>query len=41
MNPNKLQSLAELADLLESQGSIVEANRIHEMFIKEASEFKK
>lgn len=41
MHTNKLQSLAELADLLESQGNIIEANRIHEMFIKEASEFKK
>jgi hypothetical protein len=41
MNTNNLQSLAELADLLESQGNIVEANRVHKMFIKEASEFKK
>lgn len=41
MNNNKLQSLAELADLLESQGNIVEANRVHNMFIKESSEFKK
>ena len=41
MNSNKLQSLAELAELLESQGNIVEANRVHAMFIKEASEFKK
>ena len=41
MNTNKLQSLSELAELLESQGNIVEANRVHAMFIKEASEFKK
>jgi hypothetical protein len=41
MDTNKLQSLAELADLLESQGNIVEANRVHAMFIKEASDFKK
>ena len=41
MNTNKLQSLAELADLLESQGNIVEANRVHALFVKEASEFKK
>ena len=41
MNTDKLKSLAELAELLESQGNIVEANRIHSMFIKEASEFDK
>ena len=41
MNTNKLQSLSELAELLESQGNIVEANRVHAMFIKEASKFKK
>jgi hypothetical protein len=41
MNNNKLHSLAELADLLESQGNIVEANRVHALFVKEASEFKK
>ena len=41
MMNNKLRSLAELADILESQGNIVEANRIHQMFVKEASEFKK
>ena len=34
MNTNKLQSLSELAELLESQGNIVEANRVHAMFIK-------
>ena len=41
MNTDKLQSLAELAELLESQGNIIEANRVHKMFVKEASEFKK
>ena len=41
MHTNKLKSLSELADLLESQGNIVEANRVHNLFIKEASEFKK
>ena len=41
MHIDKLQSLAELADLLESQGNIIEANRVHSLFIKEASEFKK
>ena len=41
MHTNKLKSLAELADLLESQGNIVEADRVHALFIKEASEFKK
>jgi hypothetical protein len=41
MHTNKLRSLAELAELLESQGNIVEANRVHSLFIKEASEFKK
>jgi hypothetical protein len=41
MQTDNLRSLAELAELLESQGNIVEANRVHNMFIKEASEFKK
>ena len=41
MNTNKLQSLSELADHLECQGNIVEANRVHSMFVKEAAEFKK
>lgn len=41
MNTDKLRSLAELAELLESQGNIIEANRVHSMFVKEASEFKK
>ena len=37
----KLRSLAELAELLEAQGNIIEANRVHKMFVKEAAEFKK
>ncbi len=41
MHTDKLRSLAELAELLESQGNIVEANRVHKMFIKEAEKFKK
>ena len=41
MYTDKLRSLAELAELLELQGNIVEANRIHNMFIKEAAKFKK
>jgi hypothetical protein len=41
MHTTKLKSLAELADLLESQGNIVEANRVHKLFIKQAKEFKK
>ena len=36
-----LKELAEICDLLESQGNIVEANTIHQMFIKEANKFKK
>ncbi len=41
MLSDNLRSLAELAELLESQGNIVEANRVHKMFIKEAEKFKK
>ena len=41
MQSNNLRSLAELAELLESQGNIVEANRVHKLFIKEAEKFKK
>jgi len=41
MKTNNLRSLAELAELLESQGNIVEANRVHKLFIKEAEKFKK
>ena len=39
MQSENLRSLAELAELLESQGNIVEANRVHEMFIKAAEKF--
>ena len=41
MKTDNLRSLAELAELLEAQGNIVEANRVHKMFIKEAEKFKK
>ena len=36
-----IKELAELCDLLESKGHIVEANTIHQMFMKEANKFKK
>jgi len=29
MHTSQLQALAELADLLEEQGNLVEANRVH------------
>jgi len=38
---NQLQALADLTDLLEEQGNIVEANRVHNLFMKEANKFKK
>ena len=41
MQSDNLRSLAELAELLELQGNIVEANRVHGMFVKEAEKFKK
>ena len=41
MQSDNLRSLAELAELLESQGNIIEADRVHKMFIKEAEKFKK
>ena len=41
MYTDKLRSLSELAEFLESQGNIIEANRVHNMFVKEAAEFKK
>ena len=41
MQTDNLRSLAELAELLESQGNIVEANRVHGMFIKESEKLKK
>ena len=41
MEISKLQALADLAELLETQGNIVEANAVHNLFLKQASEFKK
>jgi hypothetical protein len=41
MHINQLQALADLTDLLEEQGNIVEANRVHNLFMKEANKFKK
>jgi hypothetical protein len=41
MHINQLQALADLTDLLEEQGNIVEANRVHSLFVKEANKFKK
>ncbi len=41
MNINKLYALAELAEQLENQGFIVEANNVHNLFIKEADSFNK
>ena len=41
MHINQLQALADLTDLLEEQGDIVEANRVHNLFMKEANKFKK
>lgn len=37
----KLAQLADLAEKLEEQGNILEANVVHNLFMKEASEFKK
>jgi hypothetical protein len=39
MDLNKLQALAELADQLENQGFIVEANNVHNLFLKQADQF--
>lgn len=41
MHINQLQALADLTHLLEEQGNIVEANRVHNLFLKEANKFKK
>ena len=37
----RLAQLADLAEKLEEQGNILEANVVHNLFMKEASEFKK
>jgi len=39
MDLNKLRALAELADQLETQGFIVEANNVHNLFLKQADQF--
>ena len=39
MDLNKLHALAELADQLENQGFIVEANNVHNLFLKQADQF--
>jgi hypothetical protein len=36
-----LKELAELCDQLEAQGNIIEANNVHNLFIKKASEVEK
>ncbi len=41
MDANKLKFLSSLADKLELEGSIVEADAVHNLFVKEASEFDK
>lgn len=41
MDANKLRFLSEMAEKLESQGNIVEANAVHNLFMKQASEFDK
>jgi hypothetical protein len=41
MDANKLRFLSSLAEKLELEGNIVEADAVHNLFIKEASEFDK
>lgn len=41
MNANKLRFLSSLAEKLELEGNVVEADAVHNLFIKEASEFDK
>ncbi len=41
MDANKLRFLSSLAEKLELEGNVVEANAVHNLFIKEASEFDK
>ena len=41
MDTNKLRFLSSLVEKLESEGNIVEANAVHNHFIKEAADFDK
>ena len=41
MDANKLRFLSSLAEKLELEGNVVEADAVHNLFIKEASEFDK
>ena len=41
MGTNKLRFLSSLVEKLESEGNIVEANAVHNVFIKEAADFDK
>ena len=41
MDTNKLRFLSSLVEKLESEGNIVEANAVHNLFIKEAADFDK
>ena len=41
MDADKLRFLSSLAEKLELEGNIVEADAVHNLFIKEASEFDK
>ncbi len=41
MDANKLRFLSSLVEKLELEGNIVEADAVHNLFIKEASEFDK
>ena len=41
MDTNKLRFLSSLVEKLESEGNIVEANAVHNVFMKEAADFDK
>lgn len=41
MSTDKLKFLSSLVEKLESEGNIIEANAVHNLFVKEASDFKK
>jgi hypothetical protein len=41
MDTNKLRFLSSLVEKLEIEGNIVEANAVHNLFIKEAADFDK